>query len=58
MDPQDVAKTGFVTRRGKYKWLVMLFGLVNTPATFQRMMNMVLTGLVWELCLVYVDDII
>ena len=36
----------------------MLFRLINAPTTFQRMMNMVLTGLVWELCLVYVDDII
>ena len=54
----DVPKTSFVTRRGKYAWLVMPFRLVNPPATFQRMMNMVLTGLVWELCLVYMDDII
>ena len=36
----------------------MPFRLVNTPTTFQRMMNMVLTSHVWELCLVYVDNII
>ena len=58
MDLSDVPKTSFVTRRGKYEWLVMLFRLINTPATFQRMMNMMLTSLVWELCLVYVDNII
>ena len=34
MDPSDVPKTGFVTRRGKYKWLVMPFRLVNAPTTF------------------------
>ena len=36
----------------------MLFRLINAPTTFQRMMNMVLINLVWELCLIYVDNII
>jgi Reverse transcriptase (RNA-dependent DNA polymerase) len=36
----------------------MPFGLTNAPATFQRMVDMILAGLTWKSCLVYLDDII
>ena len=36
----------------------MPFGLTNAPATFQRLMDLLLAGLQWKNCLVYLDDII
>ncbi|CAC5371137.1 Retrovirus-related Pol polyprotein from transposon 17.6 [Mytilus coruscus] len=36
----------------------MPFGLANSPKTFERLMEIVLSGLQWERCLVYLDDII
>ena len=36
----------------------MPFGLCNGPATFQRLMNLLLAGIQWTSCLVYLDDII
>ena len=34
------------------------FGLCNAPATFERLIEAVLRGLPWDICLVYLDDII
>lgn len=50
--------TAFVTYRGLFECTVMPFGLTNAPATFQRLMDIVLAGLKWQCCLVYFDDII
>ncbi|GFV81445.1 retrovirus-related Pol polyprotein from transposon 17.6 [Trichonephila clavipes] len=36
----------------------MHFGLCNAPATFECLMETVLEGLLYEACLVYLDDII
>lgn len=58
MAKEDIPKTAFVTNDGQFEWLVMPFGLCNAPATFQRMMNEILLGLVPSRCLVYIDDIL
>ena len=57
MAEEDKSKTAFTTRAGLYEFNVMPFGLTNAPATFQRLMHMVLAGLEWETCLAYMDDI-
>ena len=58
MEKESIPKTAFYTYRGHYEFNRMPFGLKNAPATFQRMMNMVLRDEINKRCLVYLDDII
>ncbi|KRX34141.1 Retrovirus-related Pol polyprotein from transposon 17.6, partial [Trichinella murrelli] len=55
---EDREKTAFCTPKGLYQFKVMPFGLCNARATFQRVMDLTLTGLKWKKCLVYLDDIV
>ncbi|MEM7281681.1 MAG: reverse transcriptase family protein [Pseudomonadota bacterium] len=56
--PQDREKTAFVTYEGMFEFNKLPFGLCNAPATFQRLMEIVLAGLNWLTCAVYMDDIL
>ncbi|GBM36447.1 Retrovirus-related Pol polyprotein from transposon 297 [Araneus ventricosus] len=56
--PEDIEKTEFTTGQGLWQFKVMPFGLCNAPATFERLMEIVLRGLSSEVCLVYLDEII
>lgn len=58
MAEPDPPKTAFTTGKGHYEFNVMLFGLSNAPVTFQPLMDLVLTGLQFEECRVYLDDVI
>ena len=56
---RDTEKTAFRTSSGQlYKFNQVPFGLCNAPATFSRLMDRVLSGLHWETCLFYLDNII
>jgi hypothetical protein len=54
----NIEKMVFATRHGTFEFTVMPFGLTNVPASFQRDMDIVLSGLNWVSTLVYIDDII
>ncbi|ETW85298.1 hypothetical protein HETIRDRAFT_311135, partial [Heterobasidion irregulare TC 32-1] len=42
----DEWKAAFITPLGSYEPTVMFFGLTNSPATFQAMMNMIFRELI------------
>jgi len=55
MNPADSDKTAFIC---PLKFRKMPFGLCNAGATFQRLMVIIMSGLCFQCCLVYLDDII
>lgn len=55
---EDREKTAFTTGSGLYHFKVMPMGLTNAPPTFQRLMELVLRGLHWKICLIYLDDVL
>lgn len=54
----DWPKTAFITAVGLFQFMVMAMVLCSAPGMFQRMMNVILSGLRWTTCLVCLDDII
>ena len=59
MDPIDKEKTAFTLQgEGLFYFNVMCFGLTNAPATFECLLERVLLGLMWKICVAYLDDII
>ena len=58
LDPQSIEKTAFTVPNGHFEFLRLPFGLKNSPATFQRVMDNILKEYLNKFCLVYMDDII
>ncbi|XP_070576386.1 uncharacterized protein [Ptychodera flava] len=56
LDRDARAKSAFITPYGQYEFLVMPFGMQNAPATFMRLMQMVLDGC-QEFASSYFDDV-
>ena len=56
--PKDRWKAAFITNEGLYEPTVMFFGLTNSPATFQTMMNTIFQDLIdGGSITIYMDDI-
>ena len=58
VEPGDSDKTAFICREGMFKFKTMPFDLCNAGATFQRLVDMVLAGVSYEICLAYLDDVV
>ncbi|XP_036138917.1 uncharacterized protein LOC118644443 [Monomorium pharaonis] len=55
---EDKEKIAFSIGNGLWQFTVMPFGLCNAPATFERVIEKILHGLLYKFCLVYLDDVI
>jgi len=56
---EDEWKAAFTTSKGSFEPTVMFFGLTNSPATFQAMMNKLLRDLInTEKVAAFINDII
>jgi len=58
LEESSKIKTAFSTRNGQYCFNRMPFGIAAAPATFQRLMNVVVGDMNWKEALVYLDDIL
>ncbi|CAK9816796.1 Retrovirus-related Pol polyprotein from transposon 412 [Anthophora quadrimaculata] len=58
MDENSKKYTAFSTPQGHFQYRRMPFGLKNAPATFQRMIDNALRGLIGKICFAYLDDIV
>ena len=56
--PEDHDKTTFTLYLGTFRYTRMPFGLRSAPATFQRALDIILSGVRWQSCLIYLDGVI
>jgi hypothetical protein len=54
----DIPKTAFITRYGLYKYMVMSFGLTNSPTYFMYLMNKEFMEYMDKFIVVFIDDIL
>lgn len=55
---EDRKNTAFVTKYGLFEFVKMPFGLCNSPSTFSRVINLVLSSLNWKTALAFLNDIV
>ena len=56
--PEVREQTAFVCHEGAYHYKRMPFGLTNAAAKFQLALAIILFGVKWQSCLIYLDDVI
>ena len=58
MYEHDEEHTSFITDHGLHCYKAMPFGLKNTEATYERLVNMMFKDLIGKMTEVYVDDML
>lgn len=58
MHPDNQEKTSFITERGLYCYKVMHFRLKNAGATYQHLVNTMLSEQLRKILKVYIDDML
>ena len=58
MHPSDTEKTTFITPHGLFCYDVMLFGLKNVGATYQRLVTKMFRPLLGKTIEAYIDDML
>ena len=58
IEEEDRPKTSFVTPDCQHQYRRLPFGFASSPAIFQRMVDMLLSGMKWVFAVGYIDDII
>ena len=53
----DIQKTAFKLRYGLYEFLVLLFGVTNAPTQFKNMVQKLLSDMVDQFIIVFLNDI-
>jgi hypothetical protein len=55
---EDISKKTFRMRYGHYEFVVIPFGLTNTPKTFMFLVNSIFNQYLDKFVLVFIDDIL
>src|SRR6185312_14247219 len=58
LHPESKRFTAYTLKKGRYQYRTLPMGITNAAPTFQRNMELDFKGLLWNCCIVYIDDVI